>query len=103
MCHLAGYIGDRNCIPIILKGLEVQEAIIGAQATGLATLKDGRINLQKTIGSIAEFRKQFKLKEEAEIGIGHTRYAIKNVKNAETNTVEKSHPFFYKDLPLEFL
>ena len=87
MCHLAGYIGDRNCIPIILEGLKVQEAIIGAQATGLATLKDGRINLQKTIGPMKNFRKQFKLKEEVEIGIGHSRYAIKNVKNAETNTL----------------
>lgn len=97
MCHLAGYIGDRNCIPIILEGLEVQEAIIGAQATGLATLKDGQINLQKAIGPIANFRKQFKLKEEAEIGIGHTRYAIKNVKHAETNTNAKAHPFWNSD------
>ncbi|MBK5112032.1 MAG: hypothetical protein KGD59_03960 [Candidatus Heimdallarchaeota archaeon] len=94
MCHLAGYIGNKNCIPIILESLEVQEAIIGAQATGLATMKDAGITMYKTIGPMKNFRELFKIREEPEIGIGHTRYAIKNVKNAETNTVDKAHPFW---------
>jgi len=97
MCHLAGYIGKENCIPIILESLEVQEAIIGAQATGLAIMQDTQITLNKTIGSMKRFRATFKMLPEAEIGIGHTRYAIKNVKTAETNTVDKAHPFWNSD------
>ncbi len=97
MCHLAGYIGNENCIPIILDSLEVQEAIIGAQATGLATMKNSQITLNKTTGPMRKFRELFTINTEAEIGIGHTRYAIKNVTNAETNTVEKAHPFWNSD------
>ena len=97
MCHLAGYIGNKNCIPIILDSLEVQEPIIGAQATGLATMNDAGITMYKTVGPMKNFKELFQIKEEPKIGIGHTRYALKNVKNAETNTVDKAHPFWNSD------
>ncbi|NHJ04956.1 MAG: hypothetical protein EAX90_09040 [Candidatus Heimdallarchaeota archaeon] len=98
MCHLTGYIGNENAIPIIMESLRIQEAIIGAQATGLAVLKDGKINMVKDTGPIKFFEEKYNLKDyNANIGIGHTRYAIKNKTNAETNTKEKAHPFWNSD------
>ncbi len=97
MCHLTGYIGNENCIPFLLDSLELQEGIIGAQATGLAILKDGKIIMEKDIGPVKKFRDKKIAFEEATIGIGHTRYAIKNVTKKETNTKEKAHPFWNSD------
>lgn len=98
MCHLTGYIGKENAIPIIVESLRIQEAIIGAQATGLAVLKNGKIRMEKDIGPVKYFEEKYNLGDlTASIGIGHTRYAIKNRTNAETNTTEKAHPFWNSD------
>ncbi|NHJ47601.1 MAG: hypothetical protein FK733_07425 [Asgard group archaeon] len=93
MCHLTGYIGNENCVPILLKSLEIQEGIIGGQATGIATMIGHDISMNKDIGPVKDFKNKFQM-ESATLGIGHTRYAFKNVKLAETNTKEKSHPFW---------
>ncbi len=94
MCHLTGYIGKENCIPLLLDSLEIQESIIGAQATGLAFIENHDVYMEKYIGPAKRFRELHQLKKEPTIGIGHTRYAIKNVTHAETNTQAKAHPFW---------
>ncbi len=94
MCHLAGYIGKENCIPLLLDSLEIQESIIGAQATGLAFIENHNVYMEKYIGPVKRFRELHQLKNEPTIGIGHTRYAIKNVRLTETNTQAKAHPFW---------
>jgi len=95
VCHLAGFITkEKNVVPFILNSLEAQEAIIGGQATGLAVLANSTVRLAKTIGPVRDFRDQNKELPVASIGIGHTRYALKNLLYAETNSTEKSHPFW---------
>jgi glucosamine 6-phosphate synthetase-like amidotransferase/phosphosugar isomerase protein len=96
MCHLTGYIGNENCVPIILEALKIQEGIIGGQATGIAIKNDKGIFMEKDIGPVDDFRKKFSL-DSANIGFGHTRYALKNVTTAETNKREKAHPFWNSD------
>ncbi|HUT79660.1 MAG TPA: hypothetical protein VMZ29_00540 [Candidatus Bathyarchaeia archaeon] len=97
MCHLTGYIGEDNCVPLLLASLEIQEAIIGAQATGLAVMSLGKIIMDKAIGPVKNFRESIDFIDESSIGIGHTRYAVKSVTCAETNTKEKAHPFWNSD------
>ncbi|MHA1155981.1 MAG: hypothetical protein ACTSQK_07720 [Candidatus Heimdallarchaeota archaeon] len=95
MCHLAGYIGEQNAVPKIIDSLRIQEGLIGAQATGLAVLKDFKVKMEKDIEPVSSFVEKYSLQDfEASIGIGHTRYEIKNIDNAETNTKEKAHPFW---------
>lgn len=95
VCHLAGFITkEKNVVPFILNSLEAQEAIIGGQATGLAVLTNSAVRLAKTIGPVRDFRDQNKELPVASIGIGHTRYALKNLLYAETNSTEKAHPFW---------
>jgi glucosamine 6-phosphate synthetase-like amidotransferase/phosphosugar isomerase protein len=96
VCHLTGYIGNDNCIPILLKSLETQEGIIGGQATGIATMSNDRISMTKNVGPVRDFKEKYQM-DDSSLGIGHTRYAIKNVKLAETNTKEKAHPFWNSD------
>ena len=97
MCHLTGYIGNDNCIPFLLESLELQEGIIGAQATGIAIIRDGKLTMKKEVGPVKEFINKTSSLEEASIGIGHTRYAIKNITKKETNTPEKANPFWNSD------
>ncbi|MBN1328778.1 MAG: hypothetical protein JXA54_04830 [Candidatus Heimdallarchaeota archaeon] len=97
MCHLTGYIGEDNCIPLLLASLEIQEAIIGAQATGLAVMSLGKIIMDKIIGPVKNFKESINFIDESFIGIGHTRYAAKSTNCAETNTKEKAHPFWNSD------
>lgn len=95
MCHLAGYIGNENAYPKIKESLSIQEAIIGSQATGFALLDKDKIILEKDIGPMKSFEERYHLENNnSTIGIGHTRYAIKSVLNAKTNTREKAHPFW---------
>jgi len=97
MCHLTGYIGEENCVPLLLNSLEIQEPLIGAQATGLAVMSLGKIIMDKTTGPVKNFLESVSFIDESSIGIGHTRYTFKNVTCAETNTKEKAHPFWNSD------
>jgi glucosamine 6-phosphate synthetase-like amidotransferase/phosphosugar isomerase protein len=95
LCHIAGYLGDENAISLILESLALQEPIIGGQATGLAYLKDGRITMDKEVGSVQKFKQKSPIiAEQATHVIGHTRYALKNLTYAATNTNAKAHPFW---------
>jgi len=95
VCHLAGFISKENVVSYILDSLEVQEPIIGGQATGLAVLTGKKVKMVKDIGPVKDFKEKFKEQlVAAQIGIGHTRYTIKNLTSAKTNTSAKAHPFW---------
>lgn len=95
MCHLAGYIGEQNAVPKILESLRIQEGIIRAQAIGIAIIKNSIVKMEKDIGAVSSFEEKYSVKDfDATVGIGHTRFALKNVSKAETNTKEKAHPFW---------
>ena len=75
MCGIIGFTGNIQAKNIIIDGLERLE-YRGYDSAGLALLNNGRINVMKKTGKVADLRK---LCENAELsgtcGIGHTRWA----------------------------
>jgi len=75
MCGIVGYTGPRQAYPVILKGLKRLE-YRGYDSSGVALLNDGELNVYKKKGKVADLEETLIGKDlEAEIGIGHTRWA----------------------------
>jgi glucosamine--fructose-6-phosphate aminotransferase (isomerizing) len=75
MCGIVGYTGSRQAYPIILKGLKRLE-YRGYDSSGVALLKDGKLNVYKKKGKVADLEEAMIGKDiDASIGIGHTRWA----------------------------
>jgi glucosamine--fructose-6-phosphate aminotransferase (isomerizing) len=75
MCGIVGYTGTRQAYPVILKGLKRLE-YRGYDSSGVALLKDGKLNVYKKKGKVADLEETMIGKVlDAQIGIGHTRWA----------------------------
>jgi glucosamine--fructose-6-phosphate aminotransferase (isomerizing) len=75
MCGIVGYIGPRECYPIIMTGLKRQE-YRGYDSTGVALINDEGLLIYKKKGKVAELEETLLGKSlHAHIGIGHTRWA----------------------------
>ncbi|MCB9799782.1 MAG: glutamine--fructose-6-phosphate transaminase (isomerizing) [Candidatus Omnitrophica bacterium] len=77
MCGIVGYIGHRNAVPILVKGLEHLE-YRGYDSAGIACLNLEKENLfiKKEKGKLSELKRELeKHPAYAQIGIGHTRWA----------------------------
>jgi glutamine---fructose-6-phosphate transaminase (isomerizing) len=74
MCGIVGYIGDNNCVPIIIEGLKRLE-YRGYDSSGIAILNDNKIETYKKIGKIINLEKFLPENLDAKLGIGHTRWA----------------------------
>ena len=75
MCGIVGYIGPREAYPIILKGLKRLE-YRGYDSSGVALLHDGKLDVYKKKGKVAELEESLVGKNlHAHVGIGHTRWA----------------------------
>jgi glucosamine--fructose-6-phosphate aminotransferase (isomerizing) len=75
MCGIVGYIGDKNCVPIIIEGLKRLE-YRGYDSAGIGIVNHVDCKLIKTKGKVSELEK--KVNEEhlySNLGIGHTRWA----------------------------
>jgi len=90
MCGIVGYIGNRNCLPIIINGLKRLE-YRGYDSAGLAIHNGSNIMSCKTKGKISKLEKQLKKRKEicGGVGIGHTRWAT----HGEPNN-SNAHPQF---------
>jgi glucosamine--fructose-6-phosphate aminotransferase (isomerizing) len=87
MCGIVAYVGYREAAPIILKGLQRLE-YRGYDSAGIALLSNGKLNVYKKKGKVADLRSELVGKElSAGIGIGHTRWAT----HGEPNDVN-AHP-----------
>ncbi|MBI5472907.1 MAG: glutamine--fructose-6-phosphate transaminase (isomerizing) [Ignavibacteriae bacterium] len=89
MCGIVGYIGPRNCVPIILEGLRRLE-YRGYDSAGIALVKDGVFRVEKKAGKVADLvnhLNQFNGSLSAQLGMGHTRWAT----HGEPNDVN-AHP-----------
>ncbi len=74
MCGIVGYLGNKNAVPVILKGLKRLE-YRGYDSAGIAVLNGG-LQVAKCKGKVADLKKLTdKDLHEATIGIGHTRWA----------------------------
>ena len=86
MCGIVGYTGRREAQPILLDGLARLE-YRGYDSSGVATL-NGKMNVRKTVGRIAELRKSLTLHPvDGTTGICHTRWATHG-----TVTEANAHP-----------
>ncbi|MBM2841285.1 MAG: glucosamine--fructose-6-phosphate aminotransferase, partial [Bacteroidetes bacterium] len=77
MCGIVGYIGPKNCVPIILEGLKRLE-YRGYDSAGIALVNDGRITVEKCAGKVADLVERIGRKNgtfSANLGMGHTRWA----------------------------
>ncbi len=75
MCGIVGYTGKKEAYPIILKGLKRLE-YRGYDSSGVALLHDGKLDVYKKKGKVAELEESLVGKNlHANIGIGHTRWA----------------------------
>jgi glucosamine--fructose-6-phosphate aminotransferase (isomerizing) len=91
MCGIVGYIGQRNCVPVILEGLRRLE-YRGYDSAGIALVKDGAFFFQKNAGKVADLASRLGKSNgtlSGTLGMGHTRWAT----HGEPNDVN-AHPHF---------
>ncbi len=75
MCGIIGYIGNKNSIPTLIKGLKLLE-YRGYDSAGICTIQNQRLKNLKVMGRITDLEKKPELKNlQGNIGIGHTRWA----------------------------
>ena len=95
MCGIVGYIGARNTLSVLIKGLKTLE-YRGYDSAGVSFIKDGELNLIKKKGRVNELEDEvaslgFNLDEhktnKITSGIGHTRWATHGAPSDEN-----SHP-----------
>ncbi|MDR3667146.1 MAG: glutamine--fructose-6-phosphate transaminase (isomerizing) [Ignavibacteriaceae bacterium] len=92
MCGIVGYIGNKNCIPILLNGLKRLE-YRGYDSAGIAYIADGESIVVKNKGKVSSLEEKLRgLNIVSNLGIGHTRWATHGVPN-EIN----AHPHFNSD------
>ena len=75
MCGIVGYIGNKNCVPILIEGLKRLE-YRGYDSAGVAAINADKCHLIKAKGKVADLEKLVqKEKVKSSLGIGHTRWA----------------------------
>ena len=75
MCGIVGYIGSKNCVPILIDGLKRLE-YRGYDSAGIAVIHEDSCESIKTKGKVSELEKLVNSKGTiSNLGIGHTRWA----------------------------
>lgn len=75
MCGIVGYIGSKRCLDFVFEGLQKLE-YRGYDSAGIAVLHEGKIAISKESGKLENLKPSLQqLPEQAQIGIGHTRWA----------------------------
>ncbi|MBO0992590.1 glutamine--fructose-6-phosphate transaminase (isomerizing) [Bacillus sp. SD088] len=82
MCGITGYIGSKQAKEILLKGLEKLE-YRGYDSAGIAVMNETGVQVVKEKGRIAKLREIVDESIEAQVGIGHTRWATHGVPSQE--------------------
>lgn len=86
MCGIVGYIGHREAVDVIIKGLQRLE-YRGYDSAGVA-ISNGKLSIQKCKGKVEQLQKLINANyPHGNIGIGHTRWAT----HGEPNDVN-AHP-----------
>lgn len=93
MCGIVGYIGEKQVAPVLLEGLSKLE-YRGYDSAGIATLCDGKIDVQKAKGRLAVLAEKTHDGKDIRgtVGIGHTRWAT----HGEPSD-ENAHPHISMD------
>ncbi len=81
MCGIVGYIGEKNCIPILINGLKRLE-YRGYDSAGIGFIANGNSGIVKNKGKVSLLEDKMKdLQLYANLGIGHTRWATHGIPN----------------------
>ncbi len=96
MCGIVGYIGNRNAKGVLLRGLKNLE-YRGYDSSGLAFLKNRKVEIIKSVGKISNLEKKLESMEleDYKIGIAHTRWATHG-----GATLLNAHPHQVGDITL---
>ena len=95
MCGIVGYIGTKNCVPILINGLKRLE-YRGYDSAGVALLTNNGMQIVKNKGKVSLLQDKLdKSNLTSLVGIGHTRWATHGAPN-EIN----AHPHFNTDKTL---
>ncbi len=90
MCGIVGYVGRREAVPILLRGLERLE-YRGYDSAGLAIQNGRGLMTRRTAGRVADLEALVRNDELVDLtggsGIGHTRWATHGAP-----TTENAHP-----------
>jgi glutamine---fructose-6-phosphate transaminase (isomerizing) len=75
VCGIIGYVGSRECKPLLVRGLERLE-YRGYDSAGLALLEDDALSYVRAVGNLQNLKAKAKgLTSQATTGLGHTRWA----------------------------
>jgi glucosamine--fructose-6-phosphate aminotransferase (isomerizing) len=74
MCGIIGYVGPRECQPLLLQGLERLE-YRGYDSAGIALLEDGGLRYVRAVGNLQNLKERATRGSAATTGLGHTRWA----------------------------
>jgi len=94
MCGIIAYIGNKQALPIIIKGLKQLE-YRGYDSAGVAVMSDNQIIIRKKKGKVSDLEKLILTNgfdTESTMGFGHTRWAT----HGEPND-KNAHPIFDTD------
>ena len=87
MCGIVGYVGQRPAAPILVAGLKRLE-YRGYDSAGLALIVDGKLQIVKAAGKIAQLEAQLGPRvPQAVTGMAHTRWATHGAP-----TTRNAHP-----------
>ena len=86
MCGIVGYIGKKQALPILIKGLKRLE-YRGYDSAGVAFFDHNKIKIQKSVGRIQKLEEKLNFSISSHVGIGHTRWATHG-----KVTTKNSHP-----------
>jgi len=87
MCGIIGYVGHRECLPILIEGLKRLE-YRGYDSAGVAVHKDGQLQIVKAAGKIRQLEARLQQQPvSGRFGMGHTRWAT----HGEPNDIN-AHP-----------
>lgn len=78
MCGIMGYTGKGNAVPVIIDGLSKLE-YRGYDSSGIAMYEDGKIQVYKKKGRLADMLNVLGQEPLSHLGIGHTRWATHGV------------------------
>lgn len=94
MCGIVGYVGNRQCRPLVLDGLSRLE-YRGYDSAGFVCqdTERGCFSWVKAVGGIENLVKQFEINPiDGSVGMGHTRWATHGA-----STESNAHPHFNED------
>ena len=75
MCGIVGYIGDKNGVEVVVKGLQRLE-YRGYDSAGVAGIGNGKIQIVKKNGRVDILKQTVEdIKFSSKVAIGHTRWA----------------------------